>query len=144
MNTQSTNRAPKGCRVSTYKYVGIYGRYGIAEAAVIDQNGRTAARIYHGPQGYQAETPAMSYATEWHPTEAAALAALFASGEWAYFGPAATKQHQPDQLRELGPLAALFGWMDQHPRTASALLWLQVVALIWAVFAYDFTIPMYK
>lgn len=57
--------------------------------------------------------------------------------------PAATHQ-QPAELRELGPLAALFGWMDQHPRTASALLWLQVVALIWAVFAYDFTIPMYK
>ena len=56
----------------------------------------------------------------------------------------ANHQQQPAELRELGPLGALFGWMDQHPRTAAALLWLQAAALVWAVFAYDFTIPMYK
>ena len=48
------------------------------------------------------------------------------------------------ELAQFGPLAYLFAWLDRNPRTASALLWLQVVALIWAVFAYDFTIPMYK
>ena len=32
-----------------------------------------------------------------------------------------------------------FRWIDRHPRTAAALLWLQAAALLWAVFTYDFT-----
>lgn len=35
-------------------------------------------------------------------------------------------------------------WIDAHPRSASALLWLQALALAYVVFCYDFTIPMYK
>jgi len=49
-----------------------------------------------------------------------------------------------ESLREFGPLAALFAWTDRHPRAASVLLWLMVAALIYAVFTYEFTIPMYK
>ena len=33
----------------------------------------------------------------------------------------------------------LFRWIDRHPRTAAALLWLQAAALVWAVWSYDFT-----
>lgn len=80
------NRAPQGCRITNYILFGSNGFNGIAEATVIDQAGRIAARINRGPQGFQAITPAMNYATKWHATEAEALAALFASGEWAYFG----------------------------------------------------------
>lgn len=55
-----------------------------------------------------------------------------------------TINNTPAELRELGPLAALFAWIERHPRTAAALLWLQVAALIWAVFTYHFTIPAYQ
>ena len=33
----------------------------------------------------------------------------------------------------------LFRWMDPHPRTAAALLWLQAAALLYVVFSYNFT-----
>jgi hypothetical protein len=145
MNATNTNRAPQGCRISNYKYYGFFGRNGIGEARVTDATGRTAARIYCSPQGYKAETPAMSYATEWHATEAAALAALFASGEWAYFGSPANTQQADKMHGEFDPLIGrALQWIDTHPRTASALLWLQALAVAYAVFCYDFTIPMYK
>lgn len=48
------------------------------------------------------------------------------------------------ELRELGALAPLLRWMDRHPRAASLILWLQVAALLWAVFTYRFTIPAYQ
>ena len=38
----------------------------------------------------------------------------------------------------------LFCWLDRHPRTSSALLWLMSAALAWAVWSYEFTIPAYK
>lgn len=38
----------------------------------------------------------------------------------------------------------LFVWIDRHPRTSSALLWLMAAALMYAVFTYNFTIPAYK
>ena len=40
---------------------------------------------------------------------------------------------------DFGPLGYLFRWIDEHPRTAAALLWLSAVALMYAVFTYDFT-----
>lgn len=40
---------------------------------------------------------------------------------------------------EFGPLGYLFRWIDEHPRTSSALLWLMSAALVWVVFTYDFT-----
>ena len=47
-------------------------------------------------------------------------------------------------LRQLGPLGLLLAWLDRHPRTAAALLWLMAAALFWVVFTYNFTIPAYK
>ena len=47
-------------------------------------------------------------------------------------------------VRQLGPLGLLLDWLDRHPRTASALLWLMAAAAAWVVFTYDFTIPMYQ
>lgn len=38
----------------------------------------------------------------------------------------------------------LFRWIDRHPRTAAALLWLQAAALLYMIFAYNFTIPAYQ
>lgn len=55
-----------------------------------------------------------------------------------------TTTNTPAELRELGALAPLFTWIDRHPRTTSALLWIMAAALAWAVFTYDFTIPAYK
>ena len=46
--------------------------------------------------------------------------------------------------REFGPLAAVFAWIENNPRTSSALLWLMAAALAWVVITYEFTIPMYK
>ena len=40
---------------------------------------------------------------------------------------------------EFGPLGYLFRLIDEHPRMTSALLWLSAVALVYAVFTYDFT-----
>lgn len=41
--------------------------------------------------------------------------------------------------REFGPLAALFVWIDRHPRTSSALLWFFFALLVYTVYIYDFT-----
>jgi hypothetical protein len=40
---------------------------------------------------------------------------------------------------DFGPLGYLFCWIDEHPRTAAALLWLSAAALAYVVFTYDFT-----
>ena len=51
-----------------------------------------------------------------------------------------TNDNTPTEIySEFGALGYLFRWIDEHPRTAAALLWLQVAALIWAVITYDFT-----
>jgi len=51
-----------------------------------------------------------------------------------------TTTNTPAHVQELGaPLAALLGWLDRHPRTAAALLWLQVAAILYAVITYNFT-----
>ena len=55
-----------------------------------------------------------------------------------------TTTNTPAELRELGALAPLFAWTDRHPRAASVLLWLMAAALVYVVFTYEFTIPMYK
>ena len=73
-----------GCKIDNYKAFGLNGRNGITEATATDSNGRKIARIYRGPLGYQAETLAMNYASQWHATERAALSALFISKEFAY------------------------------------------------------------
>ena len=47
-------------------------------------------------------------------------------------------------IRELGPLGHVLAWLDRHPRTSSALLWLLGLLLAWTVFNYRFTIPAYQ
>ena len=57
-----------------------------------------------------------------------------------------TKQEKtPAQIyAEFGPVGVVFQWLDEHPRAASVLLWLQGLALAYVVFTYEFTIPAYK
>lgn len=51
-----------------------------------------------------------------------------------------TTNTQPAEIyRQFGLLGYVFQWLDEHPRTASALLWLQVVGILYAVFTYNFT-----
>ena len=54
-----------------------------------------------------------------------------------------TTANTPAPVIVLG-LDWLFRWLDRHPRTAAALLWFMAVALVFAVFTYEYTIPMYK
>lgn len=41
--------------------------------------------------------------------------------------------------KEFGFLGNLFAWIDRHPRTVTALLWLQAAALTYIVITYNFT-----
>ena len=138
---KTTNNTPTVKRISAYTFTGFLGLSGIGQAIATDENGRKVANLLHHPEkGYQAETPAMSYATDWHPTEAAALRALFASGEWAYFGNAKTATPAANGAQHLDPISrAACRWMERHPRTTSALLWLQAAALAYIVYNYNFT-----
>ena len=46
----------------------------------------------------------------------------------------------PAELRkEFGTFAAFFEWIDKHPRTAAALLWIQAAALVYFLYTYNFT-----
>ena len=36
-------------------------------------------------------------------------------------------------------LSWLFAWIDNNPRTSSALLWLMAAALVYVVYSYNFT-----
>lgn len=47
----------------------------------------------------------------------------------------------PAKIRQEFPptMAAFFSWIDRHPRTAAALLWLQAAAILYAVITYNFT-----
>lgn len=42
-------------------------------------------------------------------------------------------------LKEMGPMAYFFMWMEKHNKLANILLWIEVIALAWTVFTYDFT-----
>ena len=41
--------------------------------------------------------------------------------------------------KEFGFLGGFFRWLDGHPRTAAALLWILSAALVYVFFTYDFT-----
>lgn len=46
---------------------------------------------------------------------------------------------------ELDPLTACaLHWLDEHPRTANAVVLLSTLLFAFALFFYEFTIPMYK
>ena len=49
-----------------------------------------------------------------------------------------------DIYTEFGPLGYMFKFMDEHKTLSNIILVLEILALIWAVWTYEFTIPMYK
>ncbi len=46
---------------------------------------------------------------------------------------------QKETFNELGPMMHLLTWMERHHKLANAILWIEAIALAWAVFTYDFT-----
>ena len=45
-----------------------------------------------------------------------------------------------ESLQHLDPISrAALIWIERHPRTTSALLWLQLAALAYIVYNYNFT-----
>jgi hypothetical protein len=46
-----------------------------------------------------------------------------------------------DELQMIVPFA---GWLDRHPTAASIILWIMILALVYVVFTYEFTIPAYQ
>ena len=45
-----------------------------------------------------------------------------------------------NSAQNLDPITrAALAWIEKHPRTTSALLWLQLAALAWVVYTYNFT-----
>jgi len=42
-------------------------------------------------------------------------------------------------MKELGPMAYFFMWMEKYPRLSNVILWIEAIALAWVVFTYDFT-----
>ena len=45
-----------------------------------------------------------------------------------------------ESLQHLDPISrAACRWIEKHPRTSSALLWLQAAALAYGVYNYNFT-----
>ena len=46
--------------------------------------------------------------------------------------------------QEFGPLGYMLKWVDEHPTWSNIILWLMGLALVYVVFTYEFTIPMYQ
>ena len=46
-----------------------------------------------------------------------------------------------DELQMIVPCAA---WLDRHPTIANIIIWIMALALAYAVFTYEFTIPAYQ
>ena len=46
-----------------------------------------------------------------------------------------------DEIRMIVPFAA---WLDRHPTIANIIIWIMALALAYAVFSYEFTIPAYQ
>ena len=60
---RTKNPTPNFKKISAYTFVGLLGISGIGHAIATDENGRKVANFFrHQERGYQAETPAMSYA----------------------------------------------------------------------------------
>ena len=47
-------------------------------------------------------------------------------------------------VRQLGPLGLLLAWLDRHPTIANIIIGIMALALAYAVFTYEFTIPAYQ
>lgn len=46
---------------------------------------------------------------------------------------------QQKLVRELGLVGLFLQWMENHKKISDFILWLEIIALIWAVFTYNFT-----
>lgn len=46
---------------------------------------------------------------------------------------------QQKLVRELGLVGFFLQWMENHKKMSDFILWLEIIALIWAVFTYNFT-----
>ena len=40
---------------------------------------------------------------------------------------------------DLGLMSYFFDWVDKHKTLMNVVLWIEIIALIWAVFTYNFT-----
>ena len=47
----------------------------------------------------------------------------------------------PMEIRLIVPMA---GWIERHPRLSNWLIVIGLLAMMWVVFCYDFTIPAYR
>ena len=51
-----------------------------------------------------------------------------------------TNNNNANSAQRLDPItAAALAWIEKHPRATSAVLWLQLAALAWIVYNYNFT-----
>lgn len=48
---------------------------------------------------------------------------------------------ESDEIRMIVPFAA---WLDRHPAIANIIIGIMALALAYAVFSYEFTIPAYQ
>lgn len=48
-------------------------------------------------------------------------------------------EEQQKLVKELGLLGRFFTWMDKHEKVTDILLLLQIIALVWVIFTYNFT-----
>lgn len=46
-----------------------------------------------------------------------------------------------NELRYIVPFAS---WLDRHPTATNIIIWVMLLALVYVVFSYEFTIPAYK
>ena len=52
-----------------------------------------------------------------------------------------TESQIPMEIRLIVPFA---GWIERHPRLSNLLIVIGLLALVWVVFTYEFTIPAYQ
>lgn len=48
-------------------------------------------------------------------------------------------ESQQKLIQELGLVGLFLQWMNNHKKLSDIILWLEIIALIWAVFTYNFT-----
>lgn len=46
---------------------------------------------------------------------------------------------EQELTKEFGLMAPLFIWVKRHKTLTDVILWLEIIALMWVVFTYNFT-----
>lgn len=46
---------------------------------------------------------------------------------------------EKELLKEFGPMGYVFKWVERHKTLTDIILWLEILALGWVVFTYNFT-----